>query len=281
MRLIAILDGTDRVMAACQEEDKAIAIMTVDEFYADPERGLAQARVGSESSATPVSLRDRTIVPFIPASARIFCLGLNYVNHAEEAGRSVAAIPEIFGRWFSTIVPTGSRVPVPPREPGLDWEGELAAVVGQPVYNAEAADCSDAFIGYTGFCDLSARTYQQATRHVTLGKNADRTGPLGPSLVTADEIPDPGNLRLRTRVNGAVMQDGTTADMIFTPPQVAAYISGVIRLLPGDVIATGTPAGVGITRTPPVYLHPGDCVEVEIERIGILEASVCDCAELE
>jgi 2-keto-4-pentenoate hydratase/2-oxohepta-3-ene-1,7-dioic acid hydratase in catechol pathway len=281
VRLVAILEGSDRLMAVCVEGgDKAIACMTVDEFYADPERGLAVVAAQS-ASAPAIALDACTLVPFIPTTARLFCLGLNYRNHADEAGRSVAAIPEVFGRWASTVVPTGTQVPVPPRDPALDWEGELAVIVGRPVYDAEAAECGDAFLGYTCFLDLSARTYQQQTRHATLGKNADRSGPLGPALVTADEIPDPARLRLRTRVNDVVMQDGTTADMIFTPADVAAYVSGVTRLLPGDVISTGTPAGVGTTRTPPVYLTAGDRVEVEIEHIGILRASVCDSADLE
>jgi len=278
MRLLAIADGTDHVMAVCRAHGStAIPLQTVEDFYTDPYRGLALAeeRLAQALDADAIDIAQTTLVPFVPVTARIFCLGLNYGRHAQEAGRPVAAIPEIFGRWYNTLVPTGSQVPVPPREPGLDWEGEFAVIVGRPLYDSDVGEASGAFLGYTCFLDLSARTYQQATRHVTLGKNADRSGPIGPVLVTTDEFADNGGLHVQTRVNGQVMQDGSTAEMIFSPAEIASYISGVIRLLPGDVISTGTPAGVGITRDPPVFLTPGDDVEVEIEKIGVLRASIC------
>jgi 2-keto-4-pentenoate hydratase/2-oxohepta-3-ene-1,7-dioic acid hydratase in catechol pathway len=278
MKLLAIADGKDRVMAVCRTDDStAVPLLAVEDFYSDPARGLAHARerLATAGDADAVDVARSTLVPFVPVTARVFCLGLNYSRHADEAGRTVATIPEVFGRWYSTLVTTGAQVPAPPREPGLDWEGEFAVIVGQPVYDSDADEAADAFLGYTCFLDLSARTYQRATRHVTLGKNADRSGPIGPVLVTADEFAGPRGLHLQTRVNGKVMQDGSTSEMIFSPADIAAYISGVIRLLPGDVIATGTPEGVGITRDPPVYLTPGDDVEVEIEKIGVLRASVC------
>jgi 2-keto-4-pentenoate hydratase/2-oxohepta-3-ene-1,7-dioic acid hydratase in catechol pathway len=124
------------------------------------------------------------------------------------------------------------------------------------------------FLGYACFNDLSARGFQRASDRWTLGKNADDSGPLGPWIVTADEIPDPGHLRIQTRVNGTTVQDGNTSDLIFSGAQIAAYASGVMTLKPGDLIATGTPDGIGATRTPPMFLHPGDVVEVEVERIG-------------
>lgn len=278
MRLLAVADGTDHVMAVCRADGStAIPLRTVEDFYADPYRGLALAeeRRDRAPDAAAIDIAQATLIPFVPATARIFCLGLNYGRHAEEASRPVAAIPEVFGRWYNTLVPTGARVPVPPREPGLDWEGELAVVVGRPLYDSDTSEASGAFLGYTCFLDLSARTYQQATRHVTLGKNADRSGPIGPVLVTTDEFAGNAGLHLQTRVNGQVMQDGSTAEMIFSPAQIASYISGVTRLLPGDVISTGTPAGVGVTRDPPVFLTPGDSVEVEIEKIGVLRAAIC------
>jgi 2-keto-4-pentenoate hydratase/2-oxohepta-3-ene-1,7-dioic acid hydratase in catechol pathway len=278
VRLLAIADGKDRVMAVCRTDGSTvIPVLPVEDFYADPDRGLALAaeRRAKARDANAVTVAQSALVPFVPVTARVFCLGLNYGRHADEAGRSVAAIPEIFGRWPTTLVPTGTQVPVPPREPGLDWEGEFAVVVGRSLYNCDAAGAAGAFLGFTCLLDLSARTYQQETRHVTLGKNADRSGPIGPVLVTADEFDGHGGLHLQTRVNGQLMQDGSTGEMIFSPAEIAAYISGVIRLLPGDVISTGTPAGVGITRDPPVYLTPGDEVEVEIEKIGVLRASVC------
>ena len=278
MRLLAIADGTEHVMAVCRADGgTAIPLQTVADFYADLDRGLALAgeRLATASDTDAIDIGQATLVPFVPVTARIFCLGLNYGRHAQEAGKSVAFIPEIFGRWHNTLVANGALVPVPPREPGLDWEGEFAVVVGRPLYDAGVGEASGAFLGYTCFLDLSARTYQRATRHVTLGKNADHSGPIGPVLVTVGEFAGDGGLHLQTRVNGQVMQDASTAEMIFSPAEIASYISGVTRLLPGDVIATGTPAGVGITRDPPVYLTPGDDVEVEIEKIGVLRASIC------
>ena len=159
-------------------------------------------------------------------------------------------------------------VPVPAGEPGLDWEVELAAVVGRPLHRVDPDAALSGVLGYAAFNDLSARTHQMHSRLWTVGKNADRTGPLSP-VVTADEVGDPqAGLRLLARVNGEIVQDGSTADMIFSVGEILAYLSEVMTLNPGDVVATGTPQGVGFKRTPPQFLGPGDVVEVEVERVG-------------
>jgi 2-keto-4-pentenoate hydratase/2-oxohepta-3-ene-1,7-dioic acid hydratase in catechol pathway len=195
-------------------------------------------------------------------------VGLNYRAHAAEAGIDPPEYPAIFGRWTTSLTVSGTPVPVPVDEAGLDWEGELAVVIGAPLREAAEQEARRAILGYAVFNDLSARKAQGQSSQWTVGKNADRSGPLGP-IVTADEVPgiDAG-LRLVTRVNGEIMQDTSTADMIFSPAEVAAYLSRTFTLLPGDVIATGTPSGVGMARRPPRLLGPGDVASVEIDGLG-------------
>jgi len=163
---------------------------------------------------------------------------------------------------------------VPTTEPGLDWEGELAAVVGATLKNATAEEVEASVVGYTILNDLSARLHQRATVQWAIGKNADGSAPLGPVLITPDELGDPYALRLVTRVDGETMQDGSTGDMIFRAGRIGAYASETMTLRPGDVISTGTPHGIGSTRTPPVFLTAGRTVEVEIERIGVLRTPI-------
>src|SRR5215210_1941418 len=198
-------------------------------FYADLEGWLSHAR---SLPGGRWERRQSDEVPAVPAAARILCVGLNYRSHAEEAGLPIPEHPAFFGRWTVSLVSDGTPVPVPPGEPGLDWEVELAAVVG-----------------YAAFNDLSARDHQMHSRLWTVGKNADRSGPFS-AVVTADEVGDPREgLHLATRVNGETVQDASTADMIFPVGQILSYLSEVMTLNPGDVIATGTPQGVGFART--------------------------------
>lgn len=243
----------------------------IEAFYADVEAGLDAART---PGATRLALGDLEIVPPVPRGARVLCVGVNYRRHAEEASAKLSSVPTIFLRWASTLAGEGQKVPLPPGEASLDWEGELAVIVGSALYGASEEEAAGAILGYTCFNDLSARGYQLATSQWALGKNADSSGPIGPVVVTPDELGDPYDLRLETRVNGEPMQSASTADMIFRAPQVLAYASGVMTLRPGDVLATGTPEGVGFTRQPPILLGSGDQVEVDIERIGVLHTVV-------
>jgi 2-keto-4-pentenoate hydratase/2-oxohepta-3-ene-1,7-dioic acid hydratase in catechol pathway len=165
-------------------------------------------------------------------------------------------------------------VPVPANEPGLDWEGEVAAVVGERLSDVDAATAERAVLGHAVFNDLTARTAQKLTAQWTLGKNADRSGPMGP-LVTVDESgPLSAGLRLTTRVGGEVVQEGDTRDLIFGVGEVLSLVSRTLTLEPGDVLVTGTPEGVGYVRTPPRFLRPGDVVEVEVERLGVLRTPI-------
>ncbi len=243
---------------------------TVADFY--------RARGAVEPVGGPLPLSRLGQVPPVPQTARVFCVGINYKAHADEAkavaGLDEPKVPMIFGRWESTLVTDGVPVPVPPKEDGLDWEVELAAVIGDEVFGAEEETALGHVLGYTAFNDLSARRKQLETPQFTLGKNADRTGPIGPVLVTADEIGDPHNLRLCTRVNGETVQDGNTSQMIHSVGRIIAYISDTVTLLPGDVIATGTPAGAGVSMDPPRLAKPGDVVEIEIESIGVVRTPI-------
>ncbi|HEX3605565.1 MAG TPA: fumarylacetoacetate hydrolase family protein, partial [Candidatus Dormibacteraeota bacterium] len=211
----------------------------------------------------------------VPATAKVICAALNYASHAAETGGRVSEHPNLFARWAATLVPAGVPVPVPRTEPGLDWEVELAVVVGAPLIDVGPDEVAAGVLGYTVFNDLSARAHQQASRQWALGKNSDRSGPVGSTIVTADSL-DAAGLHLETRVNGEVMQSGSTADMIFSIAELLAYASRTITLRPGDLIATGTPPGVGFVREPPVFLVPGDVVEVEVEGIGMVRTPVVD-----
>jgi 2-keto-4-pentenoate hydratase/2-oxohepta-3-ene-1,7-dioic acid hydratase in catechol pathway len=264
MKLIAYQRGADRIMARVLD-NRALPFATLEDFWADPEQSLsaaAQTRSGGES------ISDLVQVPPLPDTARVLCAGLNYAAHAAEAHFKLPEHPDIFARWRSTLAVDGQAVPVPPREDCLDWEGELAVIVGKELRDVTPEAARAGFLGYACFNDLSARKFQMASDRWTLGKNTDNSGPLGPWIVTADEIPDPDQLRIQTHVNGNIVQDGNTSNLIFSGANIAAYASGAMTLKPGDLIATGTPDGVGATRKPPMFLHAGDTVTVEIERIG-------------
>ncbi|MGW5110621.1 fumarylacetoacetate hydrolase family protein [Nocardia sp. NPDC004123] len=269
VRFIGSLDG-----------DKVTSLGTMTEFYRDP-----RAALKTSSSTTPLEFSALEQVPAVPETARIFCVGINYLSHADEsksvAGLDLPKFPMIFGRWASALVTDDAPVPVPPTERGLDWEVELAAVIAEPVWAAQEDTALRHVLGYTAFNDLSARRKQIETPQFTLGKNADRSGPIGPVIVTPDELADPTHLRVRTRVNGETVQDGNTKDLIHSVAKIIAYITDTMTLQPGDVIATGTPGGVGVGMNPPRFLTPGDVVEVEVEGIGILHNPIVDRAELE
>jgi 2-keto-4-pentenoate hydratase/2-oxohepta-3-ene-1,7-dioic acid hydratase in catechol pathway len=264
VKLIAHRSGDGRVMASVVD-NVALPFAKLDDFWADPEQALSCA---SRVQFGGQPLADLVQVPPLPDTARVICAGLNYAAHAAEAHLERPEKPDIFGRWRSTLAIDGQPVPIPPQDDWFDWEGELAVVIGKELRDVTPEAAQAGFLGYSCFNDLSARKFQTASPNWTLGKNADDSGPLGPWVVTADEIPDPGHLRIHTCVNGETVQDGNTSKLLFSAPQLAAYTSGVMTLKPGDLIATGTPEGIGATRTPPRFLHPGDTVTVEIEGIG-------------
>lgn len=216
----------------------------------------------------------RLLAP-IPRPGKILCAGVNYRGHLEEnAGATLPEEPFFFSKLPSVVINPGRPIIRPKMTQQLDYEVELAVVIGQTMRNVPENKVMSHLAGYTILHDVSARDVQFKDNQITLGKNFDTFAPLGPCIVTTDEIADPGNLRLRTILNGQVMQDSTPQDWVFPLPKLLSFLSQVMTLEPGDVVSTGTPAGVGIFRKPPVFLQPGDVVVVEIEGIGRLENPV-------
>jgi 2,4-didehydro-3-deoxy-L-rhamnonate hydrolase len=272
VRLVGYLNESgERAIGSLTDADTIVPLATVHEFYRDSS-GIAGR---AEPAGATVKRSDVTLVPPVPETARVFCVAINYLGHAaeaEEAGIERPKAPMIFGRWASTLVVEGESIPVPPNEDGLDWEVELAAVIGREGYNVSQRDAMGLVLGYAAFNEITARKKQLATAQFTLGKNADRSGPIGSIVV--DPALDPHALDLTTRVNGEVVQQGNTKDMIFRLPEVIAYISDTVTLLPGDVIATGTPEGIGWSMKPPRLMYPGDVVEVEVEKLGTVRNTI-------
>jgi len=214
-----------------------------------------------------VSRSDATLLPVIPSPQKIICIGVNYADHAAETGQAPPPYPTVFAKFPNTLAASGDPIVLPSASTMPDYEGELAVVIGRPGREVTEQDALDYVAGYTAFNDVSARDFQGHTSQWTMGKSPDTFGPLGLALVTADEIPDPQKLELRTTVNGEVLQQASTADMVFTVRQLIAYLSQTMTLLPGDVIATGTPSGIGAARTPPRFLRPGDTVVISIDGV--------------
>src|SRR6266849_3278287 len=213
---------------------------------------------------------DISLLPPVLRPGKVICLGLNYRDHAAEAGMAVPDYPVLFHKVAGSLVGHKQPVIIPRVSSRIDYEGELAVIIGKRgKYIAE----QDALAYIAGYCvanDVSARDLQFRTSQWTSGKMLDTFGPLGPALVTKDEVPDPDSLAIRTILNGQVMQDANTADMIFRVSRIVSYISEIVTLEPGDVIMTGTPPGIGNTRKPQVFMKPGDTITVEIERLGTL-----------
>jgi 2-keto-4-pentenoate hydratase/2-oxohepta-3-ene-1,7-dioic acid hydratase in catechol pathway len=214
-----------------------------------------------------VSLSDVTLLPVIPSPQKIICIGVNYADHAAETGQAPPPYPTVFAKFANTLAASGDPIVLPSASTMPDYEGELAVVIGRAGRQITEQDALDYVAGYTAFNDVSARDFQGHTSQWTMGKSPDTFGPLGLALVTADEIPDPQKLELRTTVNGEVLQQASTADMVFSVRQLIAYLSQTMTLLPGDVIATGTPSGIGAARTPPRFLRPGDTVVISIDGV--------------
>lgn len=237
-------------------------------------RGLDTAVARSEGILVPRSAA-KVLVP-IPNPPKIVCVARNYGKHAEEAGLRISEIPILFPRFAVTQVADGDPVVVPSVSRELDWEGELAVVIGTGGHRIPRDEAMAHVAGYTIFNDVSVRDYQFRVTQYTGGKNFHASGPVGPHISLADEGLDPHRLRITTTVNGVVKQDANTEEMIFDIPTLIEHISEFVELEPGDIIPTGTPAGVGFKRTPPEFLTDGDVVAVAIEGIGTLTNPVRD-----
>ena len=210
----------------------------------------------------------------VPRPGKLICIGLNYRDHAAETNMPIPERPMVFSKFSTAVIGPGEPVVLPATSVQVDYEAELAVVVGRRAKNVNAASALDYVLGYTVFNDVTARDFQFADGQWQRGKSCDTFAPMGPFIVTADEIPDPHQLSIKLRLNGQTMQDSNTDQLIFGVPELISFLSETITLEPGDVIATGTPPGVGFGRKPPVFLKAGDQMEVEIEKIGTLNSVV-------
>ncbi len=233
---------------------------------------LADAAAGGEPLAAE---QLEWLVP-LPRPGKVICIGLNYADHARETGAESPSEPVVFNKFPSSVIGPNQPIVLPALSTEVDYEAELVAVIGRRGKAVDVDSALDLVMGYTCGHDVSARDWQKGKpgKQWLLGKTFDTFAPLGPWLVTSDEVGDPGELGIRFRLNGELMQDSSTRELIFSVAELVAYVSGVVTLEPGDVIYTGTPAGVGAARQPPVFLKPGDVCEVEIDGVGVLSNPV-------
>ena len=206
----------------------------------------------------------------VPRPSKIICIGLNYLDHVTESGAEIPKAPLIFSKFDTCVAASEDPILIPVGSEQVDFEAELAVVIGRRAKNIKLDDAMNYVFGYTNFNDVSARDMQFADGQWQRGKSCDTFAPFGEYVATKDEIPDPHNLRIQFRLNGDTMQDSNTDQLIFKIPELVEYLSRSITLEPGDIIATGTPPGVGFARKPPVFLKDGDVCEVEIDGLGIL-----------
>ena len=233
---------------------------------------LQEIRVAVDNPRTARRpLADAKLAPPIPRPGKVLCSGNNYRGHAEEnPNAKMPSEPFFFAKLPNAVIGHDDVIPYPPQTQQLDYEVEFAAVIGRRLHNATETEIMPTLFGYTLVHDVSARDVQFKDNQITLGKNFDGFCPIGPCIVTADALPNPNNVRLFSRLNGKTMQNGSTSDWLFSLPRLISYLSQVMTLDPGDIVTTGTPAGVGIFQKPPIFMKPGDVVEIEAEGIGIL-----------
>jgi 2-keto-4-pentenoate hydratase/2-oxohepta-3-ene-1,7-dioic acid hydratase in catechol pathway len=239
---------------------------------AEEREAVAQAFPELEASAMP--LGELRLGPPIPDPDKILCMGLNYRDHAEEARLPLPAVPLFFAKFRNSLIGPTDEIVIPAASQQIDYEAELAVVVGRRCRGVDTAEALDYLAGAMAFNDVSARDLQVEASQWTMGKAIDTFAPCGPALVLLDELSDLQSLGIRARVNGETLQDANTTLMVFGVAEAVAFLSRVMTLEPGDIIATGTPAGVGMARDPRVWLRDGDLVEVEIDEIGTLRNPV-------
>jgi acylpyruvate hydrolase len=246
---------------------------TLIELLALGDAGLDRAR-RALAAARAEHVRPREgvrLLPPIPNPSKIVCIGLNYRDHAAEVKMELPKYVTAFAKWPNTLVGDGDAIVIPAESHRVDYEAELAFVIGKRAHHVSEADAYGVIAGYTCFNDVSVRDYQMRTSQWTLGKVFDTHGPCGPFLVTSDEIADPHALRISCSIDGEMLQNSSTSQLVFGIPRLVADLSAVMTLEPGDIVATGTPAGVGTSREPKRWIRPGERVRVEIEGVGRLE----------
>jgi 2-keto-4-pentenoate hydratase/2-oxohepta-3-ene-1,7-dioic acid hydratase in catechol pathway len=232
------------------------------------------ARVETLPRGSVLPFADLVLGPPVPRPGKIICVGLNYKDHAAESNMPVPSSPVTFSKYVTAVNGPGWPIRLPAASTEVDYEAELAVVIGRRAKHVTAEQAWQCVLGYTNLNDVSARDLQFADKQWQRGKSCDTFAPIGPAIVTRDAVPDPHRLQIRLRLNGQTMQDSSTAQLIFGIDTVIAFLSETVTLEPGDVIATGTPPGVGFARKPPVFLKPGDVVEVEVEGLGVLSNPV-------
>ncbi|OYO18482.1 2-hydroxyhepta-2,4-diene-1,7-dioate isomerase [Enemella evansiae] len=263
---LATIHTADGTQAARLEGDELVALPAPDvrALLAHPDMAAIAAVDGPR-----IAVAEANFAPVVVNPQRIVCVGLNYANHIKEMGRDLPEYPTIFSKYPDALTGAFDDIPLPPETEAFDWEVELAVIVGASGRRLTGADGEAAIAGFATLNDVTVRDWQYRTKEWTQGKAWEKQTPLGPYLVTPDEVGGTRPaLRVTTRVDGEIMQDNNTAELVFDPVRLVEYISTFTRLQPGDVIATGTPGGVGHARKPPVYLHPGSVLETEVEGVG-------------
>lgn len=281
MRLVTFVNNGSARLGALRETDGRLGV--VDLHQADsrlpvdmvsfleqdgPARRLAET--AANSASTTLELSSVRLLAPVPRPGKIICIGLNYRDHAEETNQAIPDYPTVFSKYSTAAIGAFEPIILPRVSVKVDYEGELGVVIGRRGRYIPESQALEHVAGYLPFHDVSARDFQMRTSQWTIGKTFDTFAPMGPALVTADEIPDPHSLDIRVTVSGELLQASNTRHLIFPVPHLIAYLSQVMTLEPGDVIATGTPGGVGAARTPPRFLKAGDEVRIEIERLGTL-----------
>jgi len=268
MRL-ATIRTTDGTRAARINDDATVTVLDSRCVRTALQDRDWRSRV-ADATGPAVSISEADFAPVVPSPDKIICVGVNYRSHIEEMGRDIPAHPTYFAKFRRALIGPNDtiRLPRPEVSSSIDWEGELAIVIGRPVRNASPAEAADAIAGFCVLNDVSARDWQRRTIQFLAGKTFEATTPVGPWLTTADEIGVTPELDLETVVDGVVKQTGNTADLVFSPVDIVADLSRIITLDPGDLIATGTPSGVGFARDPKEFLGDGSIVSVSIEGLG-------------
>ena len=260
-----IADLTPSILPLGLSASEILRCYDLDTHFIEP------AMDAVNSGALPVvDVGDVKLAAPVPRPSKIICIGLNYLDHVTESGAEIPRAPLIFSKFDTCVCAPEQPILLPVGSEQVDFEAELAVVIGRRAKNIKLENAMDHVFGYTNFNDVSARDMQFADGQWQRGKSCDTFAPFGEFVATKDEIPDPHNLRIQFRLNGETMQDSNTDQLIFRIPELVEYISRSITLEPGDIIATGTPPGVGFARKPPVFLKDGDVCEVEIEGLGIL-----------
>jgi 2-keto-4-pentenoate hydratase/2-oxohepta-3-ene-1,7-dioic acid hydratase in catechol pathway len=285
LRLVTYQFGQDVYLGAWQDEqivDLSSVAPDMLSLIAMGSGGINKAQALAEKPDVSYDVKDVTLKAPIPNPVRnVMCLGLNYAEHAKESAAAdgkkaeLPEVPIVFNKATTAIAGPYDSIPFDPQaSTEIDWEVELAFVIGRRGKNIPVSEASDYVFGYSVLNDVSARDLQRKGKQFFKGKSLDGSCPMGPWILTAGDAPDPATLRITSRVNGVTKQDSHTSHMIFDIPTIISYLSKGMTLLPGDIIATGTPSGVGFARIPPEFLKPGDVVECEVEGIGLIRNEV-------